>query len=131
MNQPHNDLELRNDLRKRIHLLLENVSFKCYCLQADCTSISEIVSVGKLILLCCWRSCIQICWCFNHHWLCLLRSSAAHINRSRTCCCGGRGTFEQRGFLLAVVTGKEVSGIITSYCDCTDPPQLLRCTGDD
>lgn len=38
---------------------------------------------------------------------------------------------EKCGFLLAVATGKEVSGVITSYCDRTDPPQLLSRSGGD
>lgn len=51
MNQPHNDLQLRNDLRNGSVFLLENVSLKCYYLHVDCTSISEMTSVGELMLL--------------------------------------------------------------------------------
>ncbi|TNN33103.1 hypothetical protein EYF80_056734 [Liparis tanakae] len=32
------------------------------------------------------------------------------------------------GFLLAVVTEREVGGIIASRCDCAEPPQLPRRT---
>lgn len=50
---------------------------------------------------------------------CLLSTSTTHIERSRPCC-GGSGSFEKAYFLLAMVTWKEVSVIITSYHDCTD-----------
>jgi len=46
----------------------------------------------------------------------LLGSPTAHVKRTR---CGGRGRFSV------------VGGIIASHCDCTDPPQLPRRTGDD
>lgn len=98
MNQPHNHLELRNDLCKGSIFLLENVSLKCHYLQVDCTSLAEITSVGKLIFLRCQRNRIQTCWCFNHRWLCSVRSSTAHIKRGRARCCGGRGTFEKHGW---------------------------------
>lgn len=42
MNQPHNDLDLRNDLHKGSGFLYENVSLKRNYLPADDTSVSEL-----------------------------------------------------------------------------------------
>lgn len=121
-------LELRNDLRKGSIFLFENVSLKCYYLRADCTSISKITPACKLvsfeelllnvlgvstIIGCVYRDHPQPTWTEAEH----VVEAAVHL-----------GT---RCFRPAVVTGREVSGIITSRRDCTDPPQLLRHAGDD
>lgn len=106
--------------------LFENVSLKRYYLQVDCASISEIAPAGKPILLRYWRNSNTL---GSQHLLPMFTGIMHQKKRSRTCCCGG--VWEA---WLSAGCGhweKGVSGIITSFCDCTDLPQQHRFTGDD
>lgn len=105
MNQPHNDMELRNDLGKGSVFLLENVSLKRYYLQVDCTSISEITAVGELILLL-QEELHSDMLVFQPP----LASQIIHSPREKKQdMLSWRQRFEKHGFLPAVVTGKKRS----------------------
>ena len=121
MNPPHNDMELKNDLCKRIYLPVWKYFIKVI-LPANWLHLifTDLILCANITIP------MHIWWCVNNHWLCLLRLSRAHVSSQRRWpCCGGS---ERHCCLLAVASGKEVRSL---YCDSIDPPQLLSRSGDD
>ena len=112
--------------------LFENVSLKLYYLQVDCAAISEIAPAGKLILLLYWRNSNTL---VSQQSLAMFTEIMHHPpplqkkkkKQNYLLCRGLRGM----AFCWLWALGKEGSGIITSFCDCTDLPQQHRLTGDD
>lgn len=105
--------------------LFENVSLKRYYLQVDCASISEIAPAGKPILLRYWRNSNML---VSQQSLAMF-TGIMHKKKKQNMLLwrGLRGM----AFCWLWSLEKEVSGIITSFCDCTDLPQQHRLTGDD